>query len=73
MDVKRKIQLVVKKVSFAEAEEADVEYYANINWKESVKNVEEMRRMIWSEEYKLNNKVRYILVAKLKDERDGVE
>ena len=72
MDEKRKIQMGVKKVSFAEAEDLDIAYYAGTNWKESATNVEEMRHMIWSEEYKLD-RVRVISIAGLKDDRDDFE
>jgi hypothetical protein len=73
MEKKRKIAMVVTKLSFEEAEEADIAYYANLTWKESAANVEEMRRMIWNDEYKLQNKERKVLVAKLKEDRDDFE
>ena len=68
----RKIEKVVKKVSFIEAEEDDIEYYASIDWKESASIVEEMRRNIWSEEYKQKRK-KIIRRTKLKDDRDDFE
>ena len=45
--------MVIKKVTFAEAEELDLAYYANLHWKESAKNAELMRKMVWNNEYKL--------------------
>ncbi|MEO6732851.1 MAG: hypothetical protein ABIN01_16630 [Ferruginibacter sp.] len=69
MDEKRRITMEAKKVSFAAAEDLEIEYYAGISWKESVSNVEEMRRMIWNEEYKLG-RVRSISIAKLNDDSD---
>jgi hypothetical protein len=72
MEEKRKIAMVTKIVSFAEAEDLDVEYYASINWKVSATNVEEMRRMIWSKEYNAD-RVRIISIARLKDDRDDFE
>ncbi|MEO7766304.1 MAG: hypothetical protein ABIS01_02720 [Ferruginibacter sp.] len=62
----------IKKASFTEAEDIDVEYYASINWKESAINVEEMRRMIWSKEYN-SDPSRTISIAALKDDRDDFE
>ena len=65
----RKIALVGEIVSFAEAEEQDVEYYAQLSWKESARSVEQMRQSIWSEEYLLP-KVKEGSIAHLKDDRD---
>ena len=72
MEKKRKIAMVVRKGSFAEAEELDVEYYANVDWKESVATVEAMRRMYWDKEYK-KGMVKVIAKGKLKDNRDEFE
>jgi hypothetical protein len=72
MEKKRQIDMVVKKVSFAEADEIDVEYYANVDWKESVATVEAMRKMCWDKEYK-EGMVKVIAKGKLKDERDAIE
>jgi len=67
-----KIKKIGRKVSFAEAEEIEVEYYANINWKESAENVEKMRQSIWNKEYLLPMSKR-ISIAHLNDNRDGLE
>jgi len=72
MESQRKIEKVVRKLSFAEAEEADVEYYSSIDWKESAAIVEQMRKNIWSEEYKQKRK-KIIRRSKLKDDRDDFE
>ncbi len=72
MEKKRKIEMVVKKVSFAEAEELDIEYYASLDWKESISNAEELRKMVWKKEYK-NGVEKVFLIAKLKDDRDEFE
>ncbi|HTE11294.1 MAG TPA: hypothetical protein VK645_09990 [Chitinophagaceae bacterium] len=72
MSADRKIHIEIKKGSFAEMEELDIEYYASISWKESAANAEQMRRMIWSKEYNLN-KERNVSVAKLKGERNDLE
>lgn len=64
--------LQVKSGSFEEAEGLDIEYYAKINWKESVKNVEEMRRMIWGVKYN-EKRINVISIAGLKDDRDDFE
>ncbi|MEO6233390.1 MAG: hypothetical protein ABJB11_10250 [Ferruginibacter sp.] len=53
MAKKKKISTVQVK-SFAGAEQAEVEDYANTDWQESVRNVEAMRQMIWSKEYLLD-------------------
>jgi len=73
MSKERKIEMVVTKVSFAEAEEADIAYYASIDWKESVATVEEMRRQIWSKQYKSGKIENIIKKAGLKEERDEFE
>jgi hypothetical protein len=73
MPQKRKIAMVVRKGSFAEAAEADIQYYASITWKESAASAEAMRRMIWSSEYINQDKVRKVAVAQLKEDRDDVE
>ncbi|MBL7702743.1 MAG: hypothetical protein JNM14_10855 [Ferruginibacter sp.] len=67
-----KIEKVGKKVSFAEAEELEVEYYASVDWKESAKKVEQMRRMIWSKEYEVGM-VKIMAIAGLKDERNDIK
>ena len=72
MEKKRKIEMVARKISFAEAEDLDVEYYANVDWKESVSTVEEMRKSIWSREYK-EGMVKAISKGKLNDDRDDIE
>lgn len=51
MSDKKTIESVFQKVSFAEAEEIDIAYYASIDWKESAMNVELMRKSIWKKEY----------------------
>jgi hypothetical protein len=62
----------IKKVSFAEAEEIDIEYYASIDWKESARIVEEMRMRFWNEGYP--GKVEMIIRKKsLKDSDDDFE
>jgi len=72
MEKKRKIAMVFRKVSFAEAEEMDIEYYANVDWKESAETVEEMRRMFWNKEYK-EGMVKVVSRGKLNDDRDDIE
>lgn len=47
MQEKREIERVVKKVSFAKAEEADIDYYAGLTWKKSAENVLMMLKNIW--------------------------
>jgi hypothetical protein len=73
MAEKRKIAMVVAKMTFAEAEEADIEYYASIGWKESAEGAEQIRRMIWSEAYGKQETDRVVSVAKLNDDRDDFE
>ena len=53
MSLKRNIDMVANKGSFDEAEEVEIEYYASIDWKESARNVEKIRRMLWWKEYSL--------------------
>ena len=56
-----KMQMEIRKVSFAEAEEIDVAYYASVDWKESVETVESLRKGIWQEEYKNHNEIEKII------------
>ncbi len=72
MNENKNIESIGKKISLAEAEEYEVEYYAGINWKESAKNVEKMRQSIWSEAYLLP-KSKKISIAHLNDDRDDLE
>jgi 16S rRNA U516 pseudouridylate synthase RsuA-like enzyme len=69
---KRKILPIVKKMTFAEAEEATVEYYANVDWKESAATVETMRKGIWNEEYNAGME-KIIRKSTLKEDRDDIE
>ena len=64
-----KFEIVSTIATLEEAEELDIEYYAKLNWKESVKNAELLRKMVWSKEYLLPIE-RTIRVGKLKDERN---
>ncbi len=74
MNKKRKIELIVRKVTFEQAEEEDVEFYAKNSWKNSAEIVEEMRRSIWNQAYNSNSKrEKVIFKAGLKDERDDFE
>jgi hypothetical protein len=72
MNENRKIAIVGKIVSFAEAEEHEVEYYAQLSWKESAGIVEEMRQSIWNKEYLLPRS-RQASITHLKDDRDDFE
>jgi hypothetical protein len=49
MDKERKIQKVVRKVTFAEAENADHEYWANATAEERLQELVELRRMFFGE------------------------
>ena len=69
MEKKRKIEKVVWKGTFAEAEEREVEFYAQQSWKQSVETVEEMRRLYWNKEYK-KGIIKKGSICKLKDDRD---
>lgn len=74
MSKERKMQMVGRIVSFAEAEELDVAYYASLDWKESVSIVEEMRVKIWNKAYKEHNEVEKIIrKASLTEDRDDFE
>ena len=67
-----KFEMVGTIATLEEAEELDIDYYAKLNWEESVKNAELLRKMVWSKEYLLPNE-RTIRVGKLKDERNEFE
>jgi hypothetical protein len=69
---KRKIEMIARRVSFAEGEDMDLEYYAGLDWKESAKNVEEMRKMFWDKQYK-KGMIKVISKGKLNDDRDDIE
>ena len=63
---------IIRKVTFAEAEELDIDYYASLDWKESARIVEEMRRKFWGDDYP--GKVEKIIrKASLKDLTDDFE
>ncbi|MEO8853629.1 MAG: hypothetical protein ABI359_07615 [Ginsengibacter sp.] len=49
MEKDRKIKRVVKKVTFAEAEKADDEYWANTTAAERLQELIELRRMFFGE------------------------
>ena len=67
-----KFEMVGTIATLEEVEELDLDYYAKLNWKESVKNAELLRKMVWSKEYLLPIE-RTIRVGKLKDERNEFE
>ncbi|MEP6846176.1 MAG: hypothetical protein ABI861_09235 [Panacibacter sp.] len=48
MEQKRKIELVGRKISFAEAEEADDVYWANASVEERLAETERLRRAVWT-------------------------
>lgn len=72
MDTNNKIERIGHKASFAEADEMELEYYANLNWKESAKNVEQMRKMIWSKEYEIGM-LKTMAIFGLKEDRDDIK
>ena len=72
MNTDIKIERVGQKASFAEAEEMEVEYYAGLDWKESARNVEQMRKMIWSKEYEFGM-MKTMAIAGLKEDRDDIK
>jgi hypothetical protein len=72
MAKKRKIERIVRKGSFKEAGEMDIEHYASLNWKKSIAIVEEMRKMFWGKKYK-SGMVKQGATAGLKDDRDDFE
>ena len=72
MSIDNIIEKVGHKASFAEAEEMELEYYANLDWKESAKNVEQMRKMIWSKEYEIGM-LKTMAIAGLKEDRDDIK
>lgn len=72
MAKKRKIAMEVRKVSFAEAEELDIEYYAGLNWKESAAVAEELRKMCWGAEYRKEME-KSVTIRMLKEDQDDFE
>ena len=57
MEKKRKIITVVKKVTFAEAENADDEYWANTSVDERLKELVELRKMVFGDAFSEIEKV----------------
>jgi hypothetical protein len=47
MEKKRKIAMVVRKVSFAEAEDEDLMYWANLTVKERMNEAAEWNKKVW--------------------------
>lgn len=72
MDKKRKIAPIIRKVSFAQAEEEEIAYYAQNSWQNSVRIVEEMRQQIWHKVYAAKREL-VIFKRTLKDESDDFE
>ncbi len=72
MSIKRKIEMVGSNISFAQAEEEEILFYASLDRKESVAIVEQMRRMIWDKEY-LQPMIKEVRWKNLKDDRDEFE
>jgi hypothetical protein len=72
MSITRKIEMVGSKISFAQAEEDEVSYYASLGRNESVAIVEQMRKMIWDKEY-LQPMIKEVRWCNLKDDRDEFE
>ena len=54
MEKKRKIALVVNKVSFAEAEEADINYWADLSTKDRVSQATEWIKDVWEMHSKIH-------------------
>ena len=73
MEKNRKIEMVVRKVTFAEAEELEIEYYASNDWKQSAATVEKMRRNIWSDNYQQKADRTVGMLTRLNDDRDDIE
>ena len=48
MSEKKKIEIVGRKVSIAEAEENDILFWASRSWQERLIETERLRRMIWT-------------------------
>lgn len=61
---------VIKKLSFAESEEFDIDCYASMNWKESAGIVEEMRKQFWGNDYpgKVEKIIRRVSLKELTDD-----
>jgi hypothetical protein len=45
---KREMEIVGKKVTFEEAEEDEISFWANKTWKERLKEAERLRKIIWT-------------------------
>ncbi len=48
MEKNRKIEIVGRKVSFAQAEEDDLFFWADKTWQERIVEAERLRRLIWT-------------------------
>lgn len=48
MREKRKIQLIGRKLSFADAEDEDIFFWADKTWAERIAETERLRRLIWT-------------------------
>ncbi len=48
MEKKRKIEIVGRKVSFQQAEDDDLFYWADITWQERIAETECLRQLIWT-------------------------
>ena len=73
MEQKRKIAMVMSKVSFAEAEEADIEYWMNLTPTERFKELHSLKQMNWGSKeypYPAMNKVAEKKIKSQTDEDD---
>ena len=61
MKKKRKIEMVVRKVSFAEAEELDDIYWAEKTEEERLKSLVDIRKTFWGGDLK-NSKIQKVVV-----------
>ncbi len=57
MEKKRKIEMVVKKVSFAEAEEADNLYWSNKSEEERLKSAIELRNIFFGRKKTVDTRI----------------
>ena len=72
MDKKRKIAPIIRKVSFAQAEEEDIAYWMSLSVTERFKELLSLKQMIWGEKdnpYPTN--IEKVVEKKIKSKTDS--
>ncbi|MEO6720976.1 MAG: hypothetical protein ABIN67_11425 [Ferruginibacter sp.] len=70
MERQRNIAMVAKKVSFAEAEEADINYWMSLTPTQRLTELYSLKQMNWTSKYKPYPQMEKIAEKKIKNQTD---